>query len=187
MLENMINKVIRYPSSIMMRFRVLWFRLLGARIGKKCWVKNISIPRNPWDIGIEDRVALDSHTVLLTSGERKEDRRITIGRGTYINRFTMIDASEKIEIGENCMIGPYCYITDHDHFFRKKDKIKDQKLIGSPVVIGNDVWIGAHVNILKGVKIGEGTIIGAGSVVAKDVPAYTKVAGVPAQQIGIRE
>lgn len=187
MLENIINKIIRYPSSITMRFRILWFKILGVKIGAKCWVKNISIPRNPWDIDIESHVALDSQIILLTSGERKKSSRIVIRSGTYINRFTMIDASEKIEIGKDCMIGPYCYITDHDHFFRKKDKIKSQDLFGKPVVIGNDVWIGAHVNILKGVKVGDGAIIGAGSVVTKDVLAYTKVAGVPAHQIGVRE
>ena len=49
------------------------------------------------------------------------------------------------------------------------------------VVIGNDVWIGYGSTILSGVEIGDGAVIASGSVVTKSIPAYTIVAGVPAQ------
>lgn len=48
-------------------------------------------------------------------------------------------------------------------------------------IVGNDVWIGTNAVILPGIKIGDGAIIGAYSVVAKDVPAYSIVAGNPAR------
>ncbi|MBO0663143.1 acetyltransferase [Jiella sp. MQZ9-1] len=51
------------------------------------------------------------------------------------------------------------------------------------VVIGHDVWIGHGATILPGVTIGNGAVIGAGAVVAKDVPPYTIVGGVPAKTI----
>jgi maltose O-acetyltransferase len=51
------------------------------------------------------------------------------------------------------------------------------------VYIGNRVFIGAGSIILPGVKIGDEVVIGAGSVVAKNVPAKSVVAGVPAKQI----
>jgi len=41
-------------------------------------------------------------------------------------------------------------------------------------------WLGGNVVVLPGVTIGRGCTIGAGSVVAKDVPAFTCVAGNPA-------
>ena len=50
-------------------------------------------------------------------------------------------------------------------------------------IIGNDVWIGNGAIIINGVTIGDGAVIGAGAVVAKDVPPYTIVAGVPAKPI----
>jgi virginiamycin A acetyltransferase len=51
------------------------------------------------------------------------------------------------------------------------------------IVVGNDVWIGYEAVILSGVTIGDGAIIGARAVVAKDVPPYTIVGGVPAKPI----
>lgn len=51
------------------------------------------------------------------------------------------------------------------------------------IVVGNDVWIGYEAVILSGVTIGDGAVVGARAVVAKDVPPYTVVGGVPAKPI----
>ena len=51
------------------------------------------------------------------------------------------------------------------------------------IIIGNDVWIGYEAVIMAGVHIGDGAIVGARAVVTKDVPPYTIVGGVPAQEI----
>ena len=56
----------------------------------------------------------------------------------------------------------------------------------APIKIGNDVWVGARAIILDGVTIGDGAIVGAGAVVAKDVPAYAVVGGVPAKVLRYR-
>lgn len=179
--------MIRYPGAFIMRLRVARLRLLGVKIGSRCWIRQISVPRNPWDIVIGDGAALDEGVVLLTNGQRASAPRLVIGSGTYCNRFTMFDVSERIEIGPNCMIGPFCYITDHDHEHLPGTPIRLQRLVGKPVRVGEDVWIGAGVIILKGVTVGDGAVIGAGAVVVKDVPAGAKVAGVPARFIGQRE
>ncbi|HBO57897.1 MAG TPA: serine O-acetyltransferase, partial [Opitutae bacterium] len=50
--------------------------------------------------------------------------------------------------------------------------------------VRSGVLLGAGAKILGNVEIGEGAKVGAGSVVLKDVPAYTSVAGVPAEIIG---
>jgi chloramphenicol O-acetyltransferase type B len=54
------------------------------------------------------------------------------------------------------------------------------------VVIGNDVWVGFGATILSGVTIGDGAVIGARALVAKDVPPYAIVGGVPAKVIKYR-
>jgi acetyltransferase-like isoleucine patch superfamily enzyme len=184
--DKLTNRFIRYPGAIASRFRIFRLRLLGVNIGRKCWIRRIHIPRNPWDIVISDGVALDDYVVLLTTGLRGNAPRLVIEDGTYVNRFTMFDASDSIVVGRNCLIGPFCYITDHDHGIESGKSIAEQPLAGNAVRIGNDVWIGAGATILKGVTIGNGAVIGAGAVVTHHVRPNAKVAGVPARMIGSR-
>lgn len=54
------------------------------------------------------------------------------------------------------------------------------------VIIEKDVWIGCNVTLLSGVTVGRGSIIAAGAVVAKDVPPYAIVGGIPAKFIKFR-
>jgi maltose O-acetyltransferase len=184
--DELINRFIRYPGAIASRLRIIRLRLLGVRIGQKCWIRRIHVPRNPWDIVISDGVALDDYIVLLTTGSRGNAPRLIIKGGTYVNRFTMFDASESITVGHNCLIGPFCYITDHDHGTDCANSIAEQPLVSNPVQIGNNVWIGTGVIILKGVVVGDGAVIGAGAVVTRPVESGEKVAGVPARTIGLR-
>jgi maltose O-acetyltransferase len=184
--DELINRMIRYPGAIAMRLRIARLRLLGAHIGRNCWIRRIEVPRNPWDIVIGDGVALDDHVVLLTIGPRGERPRLVIGNRTYVNRFTMFDASENIEIGKNCLIGPFCYLTDHDHGTVSSGLFSEQPLLSSALLIENNVWIGAGASILKGVTIGANAIIGAGAVVTRNVASGERVAGVPARQTKAR-
>lgn len=181
--DNLVNRLIRYPRAVASRIRILRLGLLGVRFGRKCWIRRIHVPRNPWDIVIDDMVALDDEVVLLTTGARGAKPRLVIGRSTYVNRFTMFDASVSISVGAQCMIGPYCYITDHDHGVADDGPISAQALVESPVNVGSNVWIGAHAVILKGVSIGDDAVIGAGAVVRTDVAPGERVAGIPARQI----
>ena len=56
-----------------------------------------------------------------------------------------------------------------------------------PVTINDWADIGINAVILPGVEIGRGAIVGAGAVVSRDVPEFSKVAGVPAAVIGWRK
>lgn len=183
--DDLINRWLRYPDAIRMRLRILYLRAIGVRIVGRCWVRRVRIHRNPWDILIE-RAMIDDDVVLITTGDRRPEPRIVIRPNAYLNRFCMIDAVDRIEIGQDTMIGPYCYITDHDHGFEKDKPVYTQPFVSRPVSIGKDVWMGAGACVLKGVTIGDGAVIGAGAVVTRDVPAYAKVVGVPARQIGER-
>lgn len=184
--DDLTNRLIRYPRAIGSRIRVARLRMMGVRVGRKCWIRRIRVPRNPWDIVIDDSVALDDEVVLLTTGARKANPRLHIGSGTYVNRFTMFDASDSIHIGARCMIGPFCYVTDHDHGFGKEGPISDQPLVEAPVKIGDNVWIGAHAIILKGVSVGDNAVIAAGAVVTANVEVGERVAGIPAHRLPLR-
>lgn len=65
--------------------------------------------------------------------------------------------------------------------FRYYDK--DRKLVNK---IGNDCWLGSDVTLIGGVEVCDGAVVLAHAVVAKDVPPYAIVGGVPAKVVGYR-
>src|SRR3954467_9344735 len=116
MQSSWINRIIRLPDWVRGRVRVAMLRLGGAHIGKGCFIRNIEVPCDPWDIWIDDGVGIDNHVVLCLNGPSRADGspKLVIRGGTYINRYTIIDVAEQVEIGRDTLIGPHCYIGDHD-------------------------------------------------------------------------
>ena len=98
-----------------------------------------------------------------------------------------------IRIGDKVLFGPNVTIRGGNHSthiigkfmadYTTSDKRPEDD---QPVVIENDVWVGTGAIILKGVNIGRGSVIAAGAVVAKNVPPYSIVGGVPAKVIKFR-
>lgn len=174
-----INRMLSAPRGVASRARIFFYRQFGMKVGERCWLRAISVPRNPWDIALAEGVALDDGVVLLTSGCRQDTPRLRLGARVYVNRYTVFDVSEHVTVGPDCMIGPHVYITDHDHGTEPGQRLSEQPLIGAPVKIGRNVWIGAGAIILKGVTLGDNSVIGAGAVITKDVPSGALVTGVP--------
>ena len=111
------------------------------------------------------------------------------------------------------MIGDHTWIGPHSYFDARDLVLEDHvgwgpgaKVLGSahtgvPIdipIIQTDLeikpvrvqaWadIGTNAVLLPGVTVGRGAIVGAGAVVTQDVPAFAKVAGVPAKLIGWRK
>lgn len=124
--------------------------------------------------------------------------RITVGNSTY-GHINVINASEYYSL----KIGHYCSIAQDVSFIVCADHPTDRistypfkvMCVGSQryeaiskgdIVVEDDVWIGHGATILSGVHIGQGAIVAAGAVVAKDVPPYAIVGGVPAKVIKYR-
>ncbi len=120
-----------------------------------------------------------------------------------IGRYTYFAARSQISdcrIGSFCSIGPNVevgfgqhptrdYVSTYPSFYSNQSAgradfgVTTDFVEHMNVTIGNDVLISAHCLILDGVVIGDGAIIGAGAVVARDVPDYAVVGGVPATVI----
>lgn len=66
------------------------------------------------------------------------------------------------------------------------NKIVNNLRAKGKTVIGSGVVLSRRCMVLSGAKIGNGAVVGAGAVVAKDVPAYSIVAGNPARVIKYR-
>ena len=62
-------------------------------------------------------------------------------------------------------------------------KVQDQPLLPGRVFIGQGAWVGYGVFIAGNVSLGEHSVVGANSVVTRSVPAYTVVAGAPAEPV----
>ena len=183
MQSNWINRMLRAPDWLRGQIHIAMLRAGGAKIGRRCFIRDIEVPCDPWDLLIEDGVGLDNRVVLCLNGPSRDGPKIVIRKGTYINRYTVIDAFEKVEIGEGCLIGPHCYIGDHDRERLPGRPQGDPPLRGAAIFIGERVWIGAGAVITKGVTVGDGATIGAGAVVSHDVAPGTIVAGVPARPV----
>jgi acetyltransferase-like isoleucine patch superfamily enzyme len=183
MQPGLTNKLLRAPDWLRGRLRIAALRLGGAHVGERCFIRNIDIACDPWDIWIGDHVGLDNHVVLCLNGPSRAGPKIVIHEGTYINRYTVIDAFDRIEIGRGCLIGPHCYIGDHVRARKTGMQLAAGPLEGTQISIGDEVYLGAGSAIMKGVTIGARATVGAGSVVTRDVPEDATVAGVPARGI----
>ncbi|EIW14414.1 transferase, with hexapeptide repeat [Lactiplantibacillus pentosus KCA1] len=124
-------------------------------------------------IGVRNNFRKHCHLIASRTGT------INIGKDNFFNYNVSITSLNKVIIGDSCKFANNVVIVDHDHDFRNGNVGYQTK----PVIIKNNVWIGANVVITKGVTIGSHAVIAAGAVVVKDVPDYTVVGGVPAQEI----
>jgi maltose O-acetyltransferase len=109
--------------------------------------------------------------------------QIVIGEGTIIGDHAFLDGRDKITIGDHVDIASSVMIYSGKHDYESEDF----RPVFSPVVIEDYVFIGPRVVIQPGVTIGRGAIAAAGAVIAKDVPAFAIVGGVPAKVIGERK
>jgi UDP-2-acetamido-3-amino-2,3-dideoxy-glucuronate N-acetyltransferase len=87
---------------------------------------------------------------------------------------------EGVELEDDVFCGPSMVFTNvinpRSHVSRKNEYRR--------TVVGRGASIGANATIVCGSTLGEYAFIGAGAVVAKDVPAFALMVGVPARRIG---
>lgn len=113
---------------------------------------------------------------------------ISIGEGTCVNEFVYLNGAGGIDIGSNVAIGHRVSIVSDEHGFERRDiPILEQDKKPQGISIGDDVYIGCGAVILKGVKVGKGSVIGANAVIAKDIPEYAIVVGIPGRVIDYRK
>src|SRR5262245_38026199 len=107
----------RIPRGATSRLRLLAYRILGMKQGRKNRMEGGGRVRRCKQIVIGDRNAFTEGCWLWPDDVDFPDVRIRIGSANYFNRNVMIDACGYIEMGDQNMIGPDVYITDSNHQF----------------------------------------------------------------------
>jgi len=109
---------------------------------------------------------------------------LEIGDFSAVGAQSFLGCQGGVKIGSNVIMGPGVRIFSENHKYKDATvPIRHQGETRMGVVIEDDCWVGSGVTILDGVTICTGTLIAAGSVVAKDIPSFSIVAGVPAKII----
>jgi UDP-2-acetamido-3-amino-2,3-dideoxy-glucuronate N-acetyltransferase len=142
------------------------------------------------------------------------DEGAEIGNGTKIWHFSHVMSGAKIgercSFGQNCVVSPGVLIgsnvkVQNNVSIYEGTIIEDDVFLGPSCVLTNvtnprsqvirrslyektllrrGCSIGANATVVCGITIGRYSFIGAGAVVAKDVPDYALMVGVPARQKG---
>jgi len=172
------------PRGASSRMRLLFYRLLGMRMGRHNRMESGRVRRcRQIAIGSFNAFSQGCWLWPMANNPADDSVRIRIGNGNYFNRNAMIDACGLVLIGDENMFGPDVYITDSNHQIENGKGPKDLPMNIGRVVIGSRCWIGASSIILSGVELGDGCVVGAGSVVTRSVAAGDVVAGSPAKSL----
>lgn len=103
-----------------------------------------------------------------------------VGVGSMLLHKAIIQSGASI--GDHVILNTGSQV-DHDCVIGNFVHVGPGAVLCGGVTIGEGSLVGAGAVVLPGKKIGRWATIGAGAVVAKDVPDYTVVAGVPAEII----
>jgi acetyltransferase-like isoleucine patch superfamily enzyme len=134
-----------------------------------------------FDIG--DHVFIGAQTYI----QGRYDGKCVIGDCVWIGPQSYFDARDLI-IEEYVGWGPGAKVLGSTHTgIPIEVPIIQTDLNIKPVRIEAWADIGVNAVVSPGVTIGKGSIVGAGAVVAKDVPPFAIVAGVPARFLRWRE
>lgn len=150
----LLQPLVRWWPKSMSPLRVAALRLMGARIGARCLILPGVKVLMPWNLHLEDHVA--------------------IGADCDIYNFSPVSIDSMSVVSQRSFLCTGSHDFEHPHM----------PLTHAPIHIGKQCWIAAETFIAPGVQISEGVVVGARSVVTKSLVApWTVYAGNPARPI----
>ncbi len=155
------------------------------------------------------------HSLIEVGVGIQAPERVRIGDFTLIDKYCQLNAGDgSIAVGSRCHLAPFTVVLGHGGVViedyvgvaagAKIYSISEwhgggKRLAGpmipaehrglrvGPVRLEQDSFLGANAVVLPGVTVGRGAVVGANTVVARDVPPWTVVLGVPAVPVGTRD
>jgi UDP-2-acetamido-3-amino-2,3-dideoxy-glucuronate N-acetyltransferase len=123
-------------------------------------------------------------------GGARIGRGCVLGQNVSIAGGTLVGDNVKIQnnvsvfsgtvIEDDVFLGPSCVLTNVTN---PRSQVNRHSLY-ERTLIRRGATIGANATIVCGVTVGRYAFVAAGAVVAKDVPDYSLVVGVPGRQVG---
>ena len=119
-----------------------------------------------------------------------EKENIRFSDNIHIGHYCILDGSGGLEIGKGSQLSSRVSLFTHSshmairlygEMYTQIEKIPDDIYFAKPIRIGKYCFIGAGSYVLPGVKIGDYSAVAAGTLVKKSIPAYSFVAGNPAE------
>lgn len=111
-------------------------------------------------------------------------QNVSVAGGTVIGNRVKIQNNVSVYEGtvveDEVFLGPSCVLTNVTN---PRSQVNRQALY-EPTTIRRGATIGANATVVCGITIGRYAFIAAGSVIAKDVPDYALIMGVPGKQTG---
>jgi acetyltransferase-like isoleucine patch superfamily enzyme len=112
---------------------------------------------------------------------------ITLGDDVSVNPGAHLEGGRGgIIVGSQVRIAAGAKLYAFEHGIAPGTSIVDQPTTSVGIRIGDDVWVGANAGITDGVTVGNHAVVAMGAVVARDVPDWAVVGGVPARVLGDR-
>lgn len=111
-------------------------------------------------------------------------QNVCVGGGVVIGDNVKVQNNVSIYTGavieDDVFLGPSCVLTNVTN---PRSQVVRRSLY-EKTVLRRGATVGANATIVCGIELGRYSFIAAGCVVAKDVPDYALMAGVPARQAG---
>ena len=149
MWQGLVMHIVRYLPRPLNGVRLLILRAAGAKIGAHCLIMPGLKLLIPWNLELEDCVAIGYSVELYNHA--------------------------LIRVGSNTVISQYSFLCTSSHDYTHPH----MPLISESIHVGSECWIAAGAFIGPGVSIGNGAVIGARSVVTRDMPEWKVCAGNP--------
>jgi UDP-2-acetamido-3-amino-2,3-dideoxy-glucuronate N-acetyltransferase len=161
----------------------------------------VNSPRIEPTADVDQRAQIGMGSTVWHLAQVRENARLgtgcIVGRGAYVGPGVLIGDNVKLQnyalvyepavLEDGVFIGPAAVLTN-DMFPRSTDpagllkRASDWESLG--VVVREGASLGARAVVVAGVEIGRWALVGAGAVVARNVPDFALVVGVPARRIG---
>jgi len=140
----------------------------------------------PCDIGKGTKIWHFSHIMKdVKIGERCIfGQNVNVANGVVIGSNVKVQNNVSIYTGtiieDDVFLGPSCVLTN---ITNPRSQVVRHSLY-EKTILRRGATIGANATIVCGIELGRYCFIAAGAVVAKDVPDYALMMGVPAKQVG---